>query len=123
MIIDQLPEISSVQETDEIPVERGTTTYKATLGEIKELISPTETVYATLTCEAVSTESGTRNAWSIGSNLPPIGGNLTLTVRNASTGAVHVIWYYPTDSTFEVAATLVGNAPNVGDVIFVQYQA
>lgn len=28
MIIDQLPEISNTQDTDEIPIERGTTTYK-----------------------------------------------------------------------------------------------
>ncbi len=123
MIIDQLPGISAVQETDEIPVERGTMTYKTTLHEIKELIAPIETVYATLTCESVSTDSGTRNSWPIGSNLQPVGGNLTLTVRNATTGAIHVIWYYSTDRTFEVAATLIGNAPNVGDVIFVQYQA
>jgi hypothetical protein len=34
MIIDQLPILASVQETDEIPVERGTTTYKATLDKI-----------------------------------------------------------------------------------------
>lgn len=34
MIIDQLPEISTVQETDEIPVERGTTTYKSTLQKL-----------------------------------------------------------------------------------------
>lgn len=39
MIIDQLPEISTVQETDEIPVERGTTTYKTTLQKIKSLIA------------------------------------------------------------------------------------
>lgn len=84
---------------------------------------PRETVYATLTCESVSTDAGTRNAWPIGSNLPPLGGNLTLTVRNASTGGVHVIWYYSSDRTFEVAANLAGNAPNAGDVIFVTYQA
>ena len=34
MIIDQLPEISSVQDTDEIPVERGTTTYKSPLSKL-----------------------------------------------------------------------------------------
>lgn len=34
MIIDQLPNLASVQETDEIPVERGTTTYKATIDKI-----------------------------------------------------------------------------------------
>lgn len=34
MIIDQLPTLASVQETDEIPVERGTTTYKATIDKI-----------------------------------------------------------------------------------------
>lgn len=38
MIIDQLPELGSVQETDEIPVERGTKTYKATLQNLKDLI-------------------------------------------------------------------------------------
>lgn len=37
MIIDQLPEISDVQETDEIPVERGTTTYKTTIQKLKDL--------------------------------------------------------------------------------------
>ena len=40
MIIDQLPEISAVQETDEIPVERGTKTYKAPLQKIKSLNPP-----------------------------------------------------------------------------------
>ena len=39
MIIDQLPEISTVQETDEIPVERGTTTYKSTLRKLKDLVA------------------------------------------------------------------------------------
>ena len=34
MIIDQLPEISSVQDTDELPIERGTTTYKTPLSKI-----------------------------------------------------------------------------------------
>ena len=39
MIIDQLPNLASVQETDEIPVERGTTTYKTTLQKLKNLIA------------------------------------------------------------------------------------
>lgn len=39
MIIDQLPTLASVQETDEIPVERGTTTYKTTLQKVKALIA------------------------------------------------------------------------------------
>lgn len=39
MIIDQLPNLASVQETDEIPVERGTTTYKTTLQKVKALIA------------------------------------------------------------------------------------
>lgn len=39
MIIDQLPTLASVQETDEIPVERGTTTYKSTLQKLKDLIA------------------------------------------------------------------------------------
>lgn len=39
MIIDQLPGISTVQETDEIPVERGTTTYKSTLQKLKDLVA------------------------------------------------------------------------------------
>lgn len=39
MIIDQLPEVSAVQETDEIPVERGKTTYKSTLQKLKDLVA------------------------------------------------------------------------------------
>jgi hypothetical protein len=42
MIIDQLPALTSVQETDEIPVERGTKTYKATLQEIKDFLTDQE---------------------------------------------------------------------------------
>ena len=38
MIIDQLPNLSAVQAADEIPVERGTTTYKATLQKLKDLV-------------------------------------------------------------------------------------
>ena len=34
MIIDQLPEISTVQDTDEIPIERGTATYKTPLSKL-----------------------------------------------------------------------------------------
>ena len=34
MIIDQLPEISSVQTTDELPIERGTTTYKTPVSKL-----------------------------------------------------------------------------------------
>lgn len=37
MIIDQLPSLASVQATDEIPVERGETTYKATLQKLNDL--------------------------------------------------------------------------------------
>lgn len=37
MIIDQLPRISAVQATDEIPVERGTATYKTTLQKVNDL--------------------------------------------------------------------------------------
>ena len=45
MIIDQLPEISSVQTTDEMPVERGQTTYKTPISKICAAIlaSPTLT--------------------------------------------------------------------------------
>ncbi len=39
MIIDQLQSLASVQATDEIPVERGTTTYKATLQKLKDLVA------------------------------------------------------------------------------------
>lgn len=39
MIIDQLQNLASVQETDEIPVERGTTTYKSTLQKMKDLVA------------------------------------------------------------------------------------
>ena len=34
MIIDQLPSIGTVQSTDEIPIERGTTTYKTTVTDV-----------------------------------------------------------------------------------------
>lgn len=95
---------------------------KSVNGETGDVEVP-KTVSAALACESISTASGTRNAWPIGSNTPPIGGNLSLAVRNATTGAVHVVWYYSNDGTFEVAATIIGNPPNVGDIIYVTYQA
>lgn len=36
MLIDQLPTLSSTTDTDEIPIERGTTTYKTTLQKLLE---------------------------------------------------------------------------------------
>ena len=38
MLIDQLPSLAVLQETDEFPVERGTTTYKAQLSAVKDLL-------------------------------------------------------------------------------------
>lgn len=125
MIIDQLPNGAPFSASDEVAIEKGQTTYKGTLAQVLDALSTIglkRTIHATLSCESVSTGAGTRNAWPLGDNLPPFGENLTLTVRNASTGAVHVIWYYSNDNTFEVAANIAGSAPAVGDVVFVTYQ-
>lgn len=39
MIIDQLPTISDVQNSDELPIERGQTTYKTTVGKVVDAVS------------------------------------------------------------------------------------
>lgn len=39
MIIDELPSVTSANSTDEIPIERGTLTYKSTLSVIANAIS------------------------------------------------------------------------------------
>ena len=39
MIIDQLPTISNVQNSDELPIERGQTTYKTTVGKVVDAVS------------------------------------------------------------------------------------
>ena len=39
MIIDQLPTISNVQNSDELPIERGQTTYKTTVGKVVGAVS------------------------------------------------------------------------------------
>lgn len=54
MIIDQLPEISTVQETDEIPVERGTKTYKAKIQKLKDLLPNDERTKITVAVNAAT---------------------------------------------------------------------
>lgn len=39
MIIDQLPTIANIQNSDELPIERGQTTYKTTVGEVVGAVS------------------------------------------------------------------------------------
>lgn len=65
MIIDQLPNLASVQATDEIPVERGTTTYKTTLQKLKDLI-------ATLLTKADIGLGNVDNVRQYSSNNPPL---------------------------------------------------
>ena len=85
--------------------------------------APKETVYAALTCESVVTQYGNRKAWPINNLHPPVGNNLTLTVRNATNGSVYTVWYFSPDKTFEISTIIAGSAPNDGDVIYVTYQA
>ena len=54
MIIDQLPSLSPVLPTDEIPVERGTTAYKATVQDINGAVK--KCLY--LTSVAISATTG-----------------------------------------------------------------
>jgi hypothetical protein len=58
MIIDQLPSLSSVQATDEIPVERGTTTYKATLDKIALAVYPVGSIYMSVNSTSPATLFG-----------------------------------------------------------------
>jgi hypothetical protein len=54
----------------------------------------------------------------------PLGNaQLTLVVRNAQTGALHVIWYNSSERKFVLASTLSGSAPSDGNSINVQYIA
>lgn len=48
MIIDQLPEMSSVQGTDEIPIERGQTTYKIKVNGLEKVSKGGDTMTGTL---------------------------------------------------------------------------
>lgn len=80
MIIDQLPEISTVQETDEIPVERGTTTYKSTLQKLKDLIA------SLLTKSDVGLGNVANERQYSANNPPPY----PVTSVNGQTGAVNV---------------------------------
>lgn len=48
MIIDQLPSLVSVQDTDEVAIERGTTTYKTTVEKLSDEIAQTGGVLAAL---------------------------------------------------------------------------
>lgn len=48
MIIDQLPSLPSVQDTDEVAIERGTTTYKTTVEKLSDEIAQTGGVQTAL---------------------------------------------------------------------------
>lgn len=51
MIIDQLPSIGTVQSTDEIPIERGTTTYKTTVDGLEKVSRAGDTMSGALKFE------------------------------------------------------------------------
>lgn len=51
MIIDQLPSIGTVQSTDEIPIERGTTTYKTTVDGLEKVSRAGDTMSGALKIE------------------------------------------------------------------------
>ena len=55
MIIDQLPEISSVQTTDELPIERGQTTYKTPVSKIGTAIFASPALTGTPTAPTAGT--------------------------------------------------------------------
>ena len=94
MIIDQLPNLASVQETDEIPVERGTTTYKSTLQKLKDLV-------ASLLSKSDVGLGNVDNVRQYSAQNPP---PYPVTSVNGETGAVSVysrtlLWTNPTPDT------------------------
>lgn len=121
MIIDQLPEISTVQETDEIPVERGTATYKTTLQKLKNLVA------SLLTKSDVGLENVDNVRQYSSQNPPPY----PVTSVNGQTGSVSVysrtlLWTNPNPSILaagtvnvdmdgydyvEIECTETGNTP------------
>lgn len=121
MIIDQLPNLASVQETDEIPVERGTTTYKSTLQKLKDLV-------ASLLSKSDVGLGNVDNVRQYSAQNPP---PYPVTSVNGETGAVSVysrtlLWTNPTPDTLaagtvsidmsgydliEIECTETGNPP------------
>ncbi len=44
---------------------------------------------------------------------------LTFIVRNVQSGAVYALYYVYADNHFRITATISGNAPNNGNVVFI----
>lgn len=113
MIIDQLPNLASVQETDEIPVERGTTTYKATLQKLKDLVASLLTK-ADIGLGNVANKdlSNVDNVRQYSSSNPP---PYPVTSVNGETGEVTVysrtlLWTNPNPSTLAAGTVNVDMA-------------
>ena len=99
MIIDELPSVSSAVSTDEIPVERGTLTYKSTLSVIANAVSSILGLGRTLLyfmSQAVSATTGQIM------RIPASGSNSSIT---ANTVVLECSWANPSAITTDVTWT------------------
>lgn len=99
MIIDQLPEVSAVQETDEIPVERGTTTYKSTLQKLKNLV-------ASLLTKSDVGLGNVDNVRQYSADNPPI---LVVTVSGTTTASGALVLPFSFGSYYVVSTECTSN--------------
>lgn len=89
MIIDQLPSLVSVQDTDEVAIERGTTTYKTTVEKLSDEIAQTGGVQTAL--------AGKQDTLVSGTNIKTVGGNSLLGSGDISVGVNRNLldnWYF-----------------------------
>lgn len=126
MIIDQLPNLTSVQETDEIPVERGTKTYKATVQKLNDLF-PSERLInsATLANYGLSV-SGTKYNFTLAqlfSAIPTYSRVVIPWIQSQNTNSYGTLAEeLPSDTTDYGMLTLEKSA-SLGEFRFIRYSS
>lgn len=107
MIIDQLPSISTVEATDELPIEKGTLTYKASVSKLMEDMGiQTEAEVgdvSQLSGFAATTVVGALNELNNSGKMLPAGGTTGQVLAKASNDDYDTEWIDREDAVTETA--------------------
>lgn len=107
MIIDQLPLLAGdVQTTDEIPIERGTTTYKTTQAALVKSAADAAAAAQQTADSAQQTASSKQDALVSGVNIKTVGGQSLLGSGNIDVGGALYITNVAVSATTGDIATV-----------------
>lgn len=118
MIIDQLPLLSGdIQATDEIPIERGTTTYKTTQASLVKSAADAAAAAQQTADSAQQTASSKQDALVSGVNIKTVGGQSLLGSGNIDVGGGLYLTNFAVSATTGDIATVSNSEITANHVV------